>query len=103
MNYEKVISELERQAADFLAGFEDADEMADEKAAHRAMVCAVHALKKLVSENAMLRNVLTNAERELVRLFTVLPLNGHMPSPSVMQECQAAQMPPNAQGDQHGR
>ena len=96
MNYEKVISELEyhaRQAADFLAGFEDADEIADDKAAHRAMVCAVHALKKLLSENALLRNALTDAEREFVRLFTVLPINGHLPSPSVMQECQAAQIP----------
>lgn len=55
MNYEKVIEDLEhhaRESADFLAGFPDADEMESEKAAHRAMVSAVHALRKLTQERA---------------------------------------------------
>ena len=46
--------------------------------------------KRLVDENARLRTALHNAERELVRLFTVLPIKGHLPSPSIMQECQVA-------------
>jgi hypothetical protein len=53
MNYQKVITDLEhhaRQAAEFLAGFPDGDEMESEKAAHRSMVCAVHALKKLTDK-----------------------------------------------------
>lgn len=55
MNYQKVIEELERHAresADFLAGWTGDDEMESEKAAHRAMVCAVHALRKLTQERA---------------------------------------------------
>ena len=55
MNYQKVITDLEhhaREAADVLACFPDGDEMESEKAAHRAMVCAVHALKKLTQERA---------------------------------------------------
>lgn len=46
--------------------------------------------KRLDKENVRLRTALHNAERELVRLFTVLPIKGHLPSPSIMQECQAA-------------
>jgi hypothetical protein len=49
--------------------------------------------KQLERENAILRDAITDAERELVRLFTVLPIKGHLPSPSVMQRCQAAQLP----------
>ncbi len=58
MNYQKVIEELEhhvRESADFLAGFPDADEMESEKAAYRAMVCAVHALKQLTRQNAAMK------------------------------------------------
>jgi hypothetical protein len=72
MNYQKVIEELEhhaRESADFLAGFQDADEMESEKAAHRAMVCAVHALKQLTrqpaNENTRLREKLRECRRHL--------------------------------------
>ena len=55
MNYQKVIEELEHhasEAAEFLASYPDPDEMESEKAAHRAMVCAVHALRELTQERA---------------------------------------------------
>ena len=55
MNYPKVIEELEHhasEAAEFLASYPDPDEMESEKAAHRAMVCAVHALRELTQERA---------------------------------------------------
>ena len=55
MNYQKVIEELEHhasEAAEFLASYPDPDEMESEKAALRAMVCAVHALRKLIQERA---------------------------------------------------
>ena len=58
MNYQKVITDLEHhasEAADFLAGFPSADEMESEKAAHRAMVRAVAAMKKLTAEVARLK------------------------------------------------
>ena len=57
MNYQKIITDLEHhasEAAEFLASYPDPDEMESEKAAHRAMVCAVHALKKLMQERAAL-------------------------------------------------
>lgn len=46
----------------------------------------------LEQENSTMRSALENAERDLVRLFTELPLKGPLPSPSVMQECQAARL-----------
>lgn len=55
MNYQKIITDLEHHAsesAEFLASYPDPDEMESEKAAHRAMVCAVHALRKLMQERA---------------------------------------------------
>ena len=55
MNYQKIITDLEhhaREAAEFLASYPDPDEMESEKAAHRAMVCAVHALRELTQERA---------------------------------------------------
>ena len=57
MNYQKIITDLEHhasEAAEFLASYPDHDEMESEKAAHRAMVCAVHALKTLMQERAAL-------------------------------------------------
>ena len=55
MNYQKIITDLEHhasEAAEFLASYPDPDEMESEKAAHRAMVCAVHALRELTQERA---------------------------------------------------
>lgn len=55
MNYKKIITDLEHhasEAAEFLASYPDTDEMESEKAAHRAMVCAVHALRELTQERA---------------------------------------------------
>ena len=55
MNYQKIITDLEhhaREAAEFLASYPGPDEMESEKAALRAMVCAVHALRKLMQERA---------------------------------------------------
>ena len=55
MNYQKIITDLEhhaRESAEFLASYPDPDEMESEKAAHRAMVCAVHALRELTQERA---------------------------------------------------
>jgi len=57
MNYQKIIAGLEyhaRESAEFLASYPDPDEMESEKAAHRAMVCAVHALRKLMQERGEL-------------------------------------------------
>ena len=55
MNYQKIITDLEHhasEASEFLASYPDPDEMESEKAAHRAMVCAVHALRELTQERA---------------------------------------------------
>jgi truncated hemoglobin YjbI len=55
MNYQKIITDLEhhaREAAEFLAGWTGDEEMESEKAAHRAMVCAIRALRKLTQERA---------------------------------------------------
>lgn len=51
---------------------------------------------ELADEVRRLRAALTKSERELVRLFTVLPINGPLPCPSIMQECQAALLPNTA-------
>ena len=55
MTYQKIITDLEHhasEASEFLASYPDPDEMESEKAAHRAMVCAVHALRELTQERA---------------------------------------------------
>jgi hypothetical protein len=44
--------------------------------------------RELERENARLREALEVAERELVHLFTVLPIGGTLPSPCVMQHIQ---------------
>ena len=48
--------------------------------------------RELERENNVMRTALENAERDLVRLFTELPIKGPLPSPSVMQECQWARL-----------
>lgn len=56
----------------------------------RALAPFLSPPRVLEQENSTMRSALENAERDLVRLFTELPLKGPLPSPSVMQECQAA-------------
>lgn len=59
MNYEKTIKDFEEILKDdacFLAGFPDEDEIPDEKKKHQVSVFALHAIKKLLSENAQLRD-----------------------------------------------
>jgi len=46
--------------------------------------------REVYTETAALRTTLEKAERELSRLFVLLPITGPLPSPEVMQECAAA-------------
>ena len=48
--------------------------------------------RQLERENARLQEALEMAEKELVHLFTVLPIGGVLPSPSVMQHVQWARL-----------
>ena len=58
--------------------------------------------RELERENARLREALEMAEKELVHLFTVLPIGGVLPSPSVMQHVQWARLA-NNEGSREAR
>ena len=70
----------------------DAFKFKPEECVGHDTICSKDFARELERENARLREALEMAEKELVHLFTVLPIGGVLPSPSVMQHVQWARL-----------